>query len=137
MPKFRARAMRLLAGSKRESVQAELELVRLGALNASVQSTLQETSKAQSGQWRADDDFLVKQFPPLDAHIDVEAQLKELKLSLGKSDPKDQGGGQYFAPPFPSGPDDPARVPRRPLPKTGGGEIALPLPEAENQNPET
>jgi len=133
---FGARAMRLLGWSRRESAQAELELVRLGALNASVQTALQEASKTGHEESIRDDD-LCKQFGPVDSHVNIDAQLKELKVSLGKGDRTgrgpEQGGGQYCPPPFPSGPDDSSRVPRRPVPTVGDGEIALALPETDTK----
>jgi hypothetical protein len=42
-----------------------------------------------------------------------------------------QGCGSWQGPPPPPDPDHPSRVPRRPLPTAGAGEIALPEPRSD------
>jgi hypothetical protein len=61
---------------------------------------------------------------------------QEPEYYFGRSDggsPNPQGGGPGFGPRR-RDPDQPAPVPRRPLPNAGAGEVALPLPEQFPEN---
>ena len=61
---------------------------------------------------------------------------QEPEYYFGRGDrgsPNPQGDGPGFGPRR-RDPDQPAPVPRGPLPKAGAGEVALPLPEQSTEN---
>ncbi len=107
----------LFGGMTQSRTEAQRDLARLTALNESVKKALQETAEKGSSD-------SVHHIRP----VEIEAELAKLKIDMSRGFDRGTGLGGG------SDPFSPARVPRRPLPTNGSGEVALPLPEPEAEN---